>query len=109
MLKTLDGDKKAALCLKKSLYGISVATKLWYEHLLKGLKELGFKPSSYDKCMLYKDDMLLITFVDDCGLRVNNTCKVDWFNCTWKATSPPCWEWHWSHRMTAQSICTSPG
>jgi hypothetical protein len=68
MLKTLDGDKKVALRLKKSLYGISVAPKLWYDHLLKGLKELGFKPSSYDKYMLYKDDMIIITFVDDCGL-----------------------------------------
>jgi hypothetical protein len=67
------------LRLKKSLYGISVAPKLWYEHLLQGLKELGFQHSSYDKCLLYRDDMLLVTFVDDSGLAVRSLEKVDWF------------------------------
>jgi hypothetical protein len=51
MIKTQIGDK-ACLKLKKSLYGLSVAPKLWYEHLLRGLKKLGFKHSSYDKCLL---------------------------------------------------------
>jgi hypothetical protein len=76
MLQTRFGDK-ASLKLKKSLYGISVAPKLWYEHLLRGLKELGFQHSSYDKCLLYRDDMLLVTFVDDYGLTVRSLDKVD--------------------------------
>jgi hypothetical protein len=78
MLQTLEGNK-AALRLKKSLYGISVALKLWCEYLLKGLKELGFKPSAHNKCMLFRDSMLLITFVDDCGLAVNHDSKIEWF------------------------------
>jgi hypothetical protein len=78
MLQTRFGDK-ASLSLKKSLYGISTAPKLWYEHLLRGLKELGFRHSSYDKCLFYRDDMLLVTFVDNCGLAVKSLDKVDWF------------------------------
>jgi hypothetical protein len=56
-----------------------MAPRLWYEHLLKHLKKLGFKPASYGKCMLYKDDMLLITFIDDCELAIANASKIDWF------------------------------
>jgi hypothetical protein len=77
MLQTRFGDK-ASLRLKKSLCGIFVAPKLWYEHLLRGLKELGFQHSPYNKCFLYRDDMLLVTFVDDCGLAVKSLENVDW-------------------------------
>jgi hypothetical protein len=78
MIKTQIGDK-ACLKLKKSLYGLSVAPKLRYEHLLRGLNKLGFRHSSYDKCLLYRDGMILVAFVDDCGLAVNDPSKVDWF------------------------------
>jgi hypothetical protein len=78
MLQTRFGDT-ASLRLKQLPYGISVAPKLWYEHLLRGLKELGFQHSSYDKCLLYRDGMLLVTFVDDCGLAIRSLDKVDWF------------------------------
>jgi hypothetical protein len=78
LIKTQFGDN-ACLKLKKSLYGLSVAPKLWYENLLRGLKKLGFKHSSYDKCLLYQDGMILVTFVDDCGLAVDDPSKVDWF------------------------------
>jgi len=71
--------RKMCLRLKKSLYGLAIAPKLWYEHLLKGLKELGFEHSSYDRCLLYKEGCLLITFVDDCGLAVKNDDDIDWF------------------------------
>jgi hypothetical protein len=78
MLRSQMGDK-AALRLKKLLNGISVAPKLWHEHLLCGLTKLGFKHSSYDKCLLYREDMMLVTFVNGCGLAVRNLDQVDWF------------------------------
>ena len=34
------------LQLKKSVYGLCSTPKLWYGHLLQGLKKLGFKHSS---------------------------------------------------------------
>ena len=67
------------LRLKKSVYGLAIAPKLWYQHLLSGLKKLGFKHSSYDRCLLYKDGALLVTFVDDCGLSVHDPAMIDEF------------------------------
>ena len=71
MMETRNGPK-ACLRMKKSIYGLRVAPKLWYLHLLQGLEKLGFKKSSYDQCLLFTKDALLVTFVDDCGLAVRD-------------------------------------
>ena len=47
--------------------------------MARGLKELGFKPRSYDKCLLFQEGALLVTFVDDCGLSVKDPKMIDWF------------------------------
>jgi len=70
---------RACLKLRKSLYGLSIAPKLWYEHLKSALKEMGFVSSSYDQCLLYKPGCILITFVDDCGLAVESEELITWF------------------------------
>ena len=78
MMSLKHGDK-ACLRLNKSVYGLKVAPKLWFEHLKRGLLELGFKSSSYDECLLYREGMLLVVFVDDCGLAVSDPSMIDWF------------------------------
>ena len=78
MMETQSG-KPACLRLRKSVYGLKIAPKLWYLHMAKGLKELGFKPSSYDKCLLFREGALLVTFVDDCGLAVKDPKMINWF------------------------------
>ena len=78
MMETWSG-KPACLRLRKSVYGLKIAPKLWYQHMACGLKELGFKPSSYDKCLLFREGALLVTFVDDCGLSVKDPKMIDWF------------------------------
>ena len=78
MMSLRHGDK-ACLRLNKSVYGLKVAPKLWFEHLKRGLVELGFKSSSYDECLLYHKGMLLVVFVDDCGLAVSDPSMIDWF------------------------------
>ena len=78
MMSLKHGDK-ACLRLNKSVYGLKVAPKLWFEHLKRGLVELGFKSSSYDECLLYREGMLLVVFVDDCGLAVSDPSMIDWF------------------------------
>ena len=78
MMETWSG-KPACLRLRKSVYGLKIAPKLWYQHMARGLKELGFKPSSYDKCLLFREGALLVTFVDDCGLSVKDPKMIDWF------------------------------
>jgi hypothetical protein len=65
------------LKLKKSLYGLSVAPKLWYETLSKALLAEGFKQSKNDKCFFYKEGFLIVLYVDDAGLAVKNPDDID--------------------------------
>jgi Reverse transcriptase (RNA-dependent DNA polymerase) len=48
------GEDTEGKCLelKKSLYGLSVAPKLWYLHLREQLEAKGFKPSAIDPCYI---------------------------------------------------------
>ena len=71
--------QRTILKLRKSQYGLTIAPKLWYEHLRKALLDMGFIPSKIDPCLLYKKDMLLITYVDDCGLGCKDPKMADWF------------------------------
>jgi hypothetical protein len=51
MLQT-QGDR-ACLKLRKSLYGLTCAPRLWFMHLEKALCDIGFQKRLYDKCLLY--------------------------------------------------------
>ncbi|MGH3053429.1 MAG: reverse transcriptase domain-containing protein [Gaiellaceae bacterium] len=68
---------KYCLRLKKSLYGLSVAPRLWHEHLLKALKAEGFSQSIVDPCFLTKKDMMIILYVDDQGIAAKSKDLVD--------------------------------
>jgi hypothetical protein len=68
---------KTILRLNKSIYGLSVAPKLWYEHLFKALKEDGFVVSKFDSCLLFKKDMMLVVYVDDVGISAKRKQDVD--------------------------------
>ena len=68
---------KTILRLNKSIYGLSVAPKLWYEHLFKALKEDGFTVSKLDPCLLFKKDMMLVVYVDDVGISAKRKEDVD--------------------------------
>jgi hypothetical protein len=65
---SLPGNKPTCLKLIRSLYGLSVAPRLWYQHLFKAFIDLGFVPSQYDPCLLIRSDMLIICYVDDAGI-----------------------------------------
>ena len=56
------------LKLKKSLYGLVNAPRLWYDHLLEFLLTDGFTQSKPDKCFFNRDDIFLILHVDDTGI-----------------------------------------
>ena len=71
--------QRACLQMKKSIYGLWIAPKLWFQHLHKALAKLGFKCSSYDQCLLCKDGALLVTFVDDCVLSICDPKDIEWF------------------------------
>ena len=57
------------LKLKKSLYRHKVAPLLWHKHVTKSFKKLGLKQSAFDPCLWYNNNMILVQYVDDCGIR----------------------------------------
>ena len=61
----------------KSLYGLSVAPKLWYQLVLKALKAMGFKQSSIDPCLFFKANIFLIVYVDDVGIAYSDTSYLE--------------------------------
>ena len=60
--------KHSCLRLKKSLYGLSSAPRLWYDHQVKALLEDGFQIGSHDNCLLFKHNIIIFLWVDDCGV-----------------------------------------
>ena len=72
---------KAPTCLrlKKSLYGLTIAPKLWYQYLQKGLIEDNFQQSAHDECLFFKRNMFIFLFVDDCGIASPDMSEIDAF------------------------------
>lgn len=61
---------KPNMCLRldKSLYGLAQAPRLWHDHLFKALVELGFKAANEDSCLLFRDNIMIVAYVDDLGI-----------------------------------------
>ncbi len=57
--------KELCLLLKKFLYGLREAPKLWHDWLEKGLVRAGFTVSTYDPGIYYGRGMALVVYVDD--------------------------------------------
>jgi hypothetical protein len=57
--------------MKRSIYGLNYAPHLWWEHILKALKQLGLKPSQHkDHCLFYTKDLMIVLYADDAGIMV---------------------------------------
>jgi hypothetical protein len=65
------------LRLKKSLYGLSEAPRLWFQHLTKALLSLGLKQSEFDSCLFYGKDILVGFHVDDAILVAKTPTAID--------------------------------
>ena len=63
---------KYCLKLKKSLHGYKVAPLLWYKHVTKLFKKLGLKQSAVNPCLWCNNNMILVQYVDDCGIGAPN-------------------------------------
>ena len=69
-LSHIKGDAtRKVLRLKKALYGLVEAPRLWYETLSKAMASEGFKRATGDPCLYYRwqgDDLTIVgVFVDD--------------------------------------------
>ena len=54
-----------------------MAPILWFDHVSQPFKELGFKQSTYDPCLLYTDNMLVVLYVNDAGIAAKNPSNID--------------------------------
>ena len=59
------GTRNTVLKLKKSLYGLVQAPKCWNEHMDQVIQKLGYKPSVFDPCMYFGENIILLVYVDD--------------------------------------------
>ncbi|MFM7311463.1 MAG: reverse transcriptase domain-containing protein, partial [Flavobacteriales bacterium] len=65
------------LQLNRSLYGLRRSPKLFFETASAAFVKLGFVPSSFDPCLLYRPGMLIVMYVDDCGIGAKDPAEID--------------------------------
>lgn len=53
------------LQLVKNLYRQKQAGRVWYQHLVQGLQEIGFTRSKIDECVFYYKNSVLLIYIDD--------------------------------------------
>ena len=63
--------------LKRNLYGLCDAPKNFYYHLKKGLEQRGLKASDHDHCLFLSDNLIVLTYVDDCILFSRDSKEID--------------------------------
>ena len=64
--ETSSGNSKShVLLLKRNLHGQRQGSKIWNDHLVLGLKKIGFEPSKIDESVFYKGQTMFFCYVDD--------------------------------------------
>ena len=68
-------------CLKliKSLYGHRRAPQLWVNHSAEAFRKLGLVQSKHDPCLWFGKDIMLVQYVDDCGISAPTQDRIDKF------------------------------
>jgi hypothetical protein len=61
-----DSSCAYVLKLRKSLYGLKQVSLNWFVKLKQGLMDRGFMPSEINECLYLKNNMVLLTCVNDC-------------------------------------------
>jgi hypothetical protein len=69
---------KYVLQLVKNLYGQKQAGRVWYQHLVRGLQEIGFTRSKVDECVFYYKQSVLLIYVDDSILMGPNEAELEY-------------------------------
>ena len=72
-------NNPTCLHLKKSLYGLAVAPKLWSEILFKEFRDDRFAQSENDPCLFLKPNIVAFTYEDDCGIATPTMKEIDGF------------------------------
>ena len=65
-IKTNGGiSTKHVVKILNIIYGKRQGSRVWNQHLTKGLEEIGFWNSRMDNCVFYQREVILIVHVDD--------------------------------------------
>jgi hypothetical protein len=67
------------LKLLKNIYGGRASSRIWVEHLRKGLEGMGFKRSVADPCVYFRGKLIFLHFVDDCICLSPEAADIDKF------------------------------
>jgi hypothetical protein len=71
-IETAKGKSKdMVLKLLKNIYGQKQAGRVWNSYLVQKLESIGFCPSQIDDCVFFRDDVILLVYVDD-GIFIGN-------------------------------------
>jgi hypothetical protein len=69
---------KVVLKLNRSLYGLVQAPLYWGNHLRDALVNVhGFRESQISPCLYLRDDMIILTYVDDCLFFAKDAKQID--------------------------------
>ena len=66
------GAQRKCLKLVKSLYGLSVASRLWFEHVREALLKQGLKQNILDPCFIFSPTIMIVLYVDNLGTAYSN-------------------------------------
>jgi hypothetical protein len=65
------------LQLIKNLYGQKQAGRVWNQHLVKQLSQLGFRQSQVDECVFYYRHSIFLMYMDDTILMGPDEAELD--------------------------------
>ena len=63
--------------LKKAIYGLKQASRMWHKKIADFLKDLDFKSTYSEPCLFHKDGVIILIYVDDLVLTGYNIKGID--------------------------------
>ena len=63
--------------VKKNLYGQRQSGRVWNTHLVKKLKDIGFKQSAWDECIFHRGNCIYVLYTDDSMLTAPTQQEID--------------------------------
>ena len=69
--------KTHALKLVHNVYGQKQAGHVWNKYMDQCMREIGFKPSSFNPCLYYRGSIIFLVYIDNCIIFGPDGCSID--------------------------------